>query len=117
MAGLRPTEPCTRPRRRLRAAGALRGRVRSSRGIGDRRDSCRADSPVRVVRCAHTAEVMRLVLDDLTTTYGSVRRYLTEQVGTEEKAIEQLRAQLRSDGHHLHEFTGSPRVILFVSTR
>jgi protein-tyrosine phosphatase len=42
------------------------------------------------------ATVMRLVLDDLTATYGSAGRYLTEQVGIEELVIEQLRARLLS---------------------
>ncbi|WP_228002483.1 tyrosine-protein phosphatase [Nocardia australiensis] len=40
------------------------------------------------------AAVMQLVLDDLAATYGSARRYITEQVGIEQRVIKQLRNQL-----------------------
>ncbi|MFI9508697.1 tyrosine-protein phosphatase [Nocardia sp. NPDC052566] len=40
------------------------------------------------------AEVMRLVLDDLTTTYGSPHRYLTDEVKLTTAVIDQLQAQL-----------------------
>lgn len=40
------------------------------------------------------ADIMRLVLDDLTTNYGSVRQYLTEQVGIEQAVIDQMRLRL-----------------------
>ncbi|MRH93092.1 protein-tyrosine-phosphatase [Nocardia sp. SYP-A9097] len=43
------------------------------------------------------AEVMRLVIDDLTTAHGSVHRYITEQVGVEQRTIERLQDRLLID--------------------
>ncbi|WP_194814930.1 tyrosine-protein phosphatase [Nocardia sp. XZ_19_385] len=57
-----------------------------------------AANPDRVLRWPSygraPAEVMRLVLHDLTTTYGSARDYLTGTAGLGEDVIDQLKSRL-----------------------